>query len=286
MNLRQGAPARFNGSPKTRATSRVQAMGLKAIGEREFRDVLKRHFTPGRWKALSWPKKAFVWFCAAAGFAAVLLALTVVSNLSLSPFLDVMKTGGEFVTIEGTSARSPGLNGSFLTIALQTSRIECYRSQRRCTEARAAVLDNTLSADLVEYEVDSWTAASIVLRNDAPCASEVYTIDLNTTATSDFNKAAIGAGHLINKADPFCKRFARSADEWTIVYRMAFISTGSEADKRDHCRFGLFPRSSVIDCRGREPLAHAIALRRRHSDNPDSCLSIGYNPLRRVLYLS
>jgi hypothetical protein len=178
-----------------------------------FRAVLK-------WKTLTWPKKAFVWFCAAAALTAVLLAVTVVSNLyvdtqvpvSLSPFLDVIKTGDEFVTVQGTWTRSSGLNqSSSLAFPLQTSRIECYRSQRRCTEARASVSDNLLTSDLVEYDVDSWTAASIVLRNDAPCASEMYTIDLITKAVS-------GAGHLTNRQDPFCKRFAGSEDDWT--YRL------------------------------------------------------------------
>jgi hypothetical protein len=173
-----------------------------------------------QWKALTWFKKAFVWFCVAAGLTAVLLALTVVLNLyvdtrvpvGLSPFLDVIKTGDEFVTVTGTWTRSSGPNQSSLAFPLQTSRIECHRPQRRCTEARASVSETTLMSDLVEYDVDSWTAASIVLRNDDLCASEVFTIDLNTKAVS-------GAGHLINKDDPFCKRFAGSEDNWT--YRLS-----------------------------------------------------------------
>jgi hypothetical protein len=52
-------------------------------------------------------------------------------------------------------------------------------------------------SDLVEYDVESWNEASIVLRNDSLCVSEVFTIDLNTKAVS-------GAGHPINDSE-YCK---------------------------------------------------------------------------------
>lgn len=167
------------------------------------------------WAALSRPKKAFVVFCALASLAVVLFGLTVVLNLyvdaqvpvGLSPFTTVVKTGDNWVTAEGTWTRSGSTEGSSMENPLQTSRIECNKEQRRCTEARASVSGNVLIPELVEYEVESWSAAAIVLRLDDLCTTEVFTIDLNTKSVS-------GAGHRIKKDDAYCKLYGGSEESW------------------------------------------------------------------------
>ena len=172
------------------------------------------------WSTLSWPKKAFVAFCALTSLVVVLFALTAVLNLYVDTKVPVglglramvLKTGDNLVTAEGTWTRSGLTEGSSVAYPLQTSRIECNKEERRCTEARASVAGNLLTADLVEYDVDSWTAESIVLRNDAPCATEVFTIDLNTEAVT-------GAGHPINKGSDFCKVYGTKETSWN--YRLS-----------------------------------------------------------------
>jgi len=82
----------------------------------------------------------------------------------------------------------------------------------RCTEARACIAGNLLKSYLVDNDVESWTAESIVLRNDAPCATEVFTIDLNTEAVS-------GAGRLINKDSLHCKMYPVEEESWRYLWQ-------------------------------------------------------------------
>ena len=172
------------------------------------------------WATLTVPKKAFVAFSVLASLAVVLFGITVVLNLYVDTHVPVtlglramvMKTGDDLVTAEGTWTRSGLTEDSAMGYPLQTSRIECYRQKRRCTEARAYVSGHVLMSELVEYDVESWSPTTIVLRNDAPCATEVFTIDLNT-------KPVNGAVHLINKDGEFCKRYAGKEESWN--YRLS-----------------------------------------------------------------
>ena len=110
------------------------------------------------WATLGWPKKAFVAFCALASLAVILFGITVVMNLyvdtqvpvALSPFLDVIKTGGDWVDVGGTWTRSGSTEGSSIVhILCRPSKIACNRIERRCTEARAFVAGNVLMSELV-----------------------------------------------------------------------------------------------------------------------------------------
>jgi hypothetical protein len=167
------------------------------------------------WATLTSPKKVFVVFCVLASFAAALDGLTVVMNLYVDTQVPlglgvkamVIRTGDNLVTVEGTWTRSGPTEGSSMGYPLQTSRIECNKEERRCTEARASVGGTVLMSDLVEYDVESWTASSIVLRLDAPCATSVFTIDLNTNAVS-------GAGHATNNDTALCKMYPDKEESW------------------------------------------------------------------------
>jgi hypothetical protein len=170
------------------------------------------------WAKLNWLKRAFVVFCVFDSLAVALFGLMIVLNLyvdtlvpvSLYPFgPEVFETGENFVTVKGTWTRvgSLGGEGTALAFPLQTSRIDCEKLERRCIEARASVSGNVLVSDIEEYEVDSWTADSIVFRNDGPCATEVYTVDLHTHAVS-------GAGHVTNEQSSSCAFGDRSEKSW------------------------------------------------------------------------
>ncbi len=171
------------------------------------------------WATLSLPKKAFVIFCALASGVTVLFGVTVVLNLyvdtqvpvALGLRASVVKTGEDMVTAEGTWTRSGLTEGSAMGYPLQTSRIECNRQERRCTEAKAFVSDNALMTELVEYNVESWSATTIVFKNDGLCVTEVFTIDLKTESVN-------GVGHR-NKDQKFCNPFDSKEDNWN--YRLS-----------------------------------------------------------------
>jgi hypothetical protein len=175
------------------------------------------------WATITWPKRLFVVFCAMISLSAVLFGTLTVLNLYVDTQVPValglralvIKTGEDFVTAEGTWTRSGETLGSSIGFPLQTSRIQCNRQERRCTEARASVSGNTLVSELILYDVESWTPNSIVFRYDAPCATEVFTIDLNTEAVS-------GAGHTINEDAAFCKMRADNEHRWNYLLSDGF----------------------------------------------------------------
>ena len=171
------------------------------------------------WTQMSRVKRGLAVLCGVFLFGGLLLAAMTVMNLyvgtevpvALSPFMDVMKTGDDMVRVKGTWTRQGRTEKSSMAYPLQTSTIDCYRQEHRCTEARAYVSGNLLTSDLVEYDIKSWTKESIVLKNDGLCVSETYTIDLNTKAVS-------GAGHRVNGDTDYCKLSPAEETEWS--YRM------------------------------------------------------------------
>ncbi len=174
------------------------------------------------WATLTRARKLFVIFCGLFSAASILFGLVMLLNLyvdtkvrvSPGPFVDVIKTGDNLVTVEGTWTRTD-LTDDTIMNPLQTSKITCSKAENRCTEALASVSDSTLMSEIVDYDIQSWTPDAIVLRREFPCATELFTIDLNTKAVS-------GAGHRINENDLFCKSSSKSQNErstWT--YRLS-----------------------------------------------------------------
>jgi hypothetical protein len=167
------------------------------------------------WATFAALKKVFVVFCVLFSAAALLFGFVVIMNLyvdtnvpvALTPFVDVIATGDNLVTVSGTWMR-PDLVGDTIMNPLQTSKIECSKAENRCTEALASVSGNTLMADVVNYDIQSWTQDAIVLRRDSLCATELFTIDLNTKAVS-------GAGHRNNDYPMLCKTETSDKAEWT-----------------------------------------------------------------------
>jgi len=161
------------------------------------------------WSTMTLPKKVFVIFSGLATLLAILFSFTVVLNLYVERQIPVMlgarvmvtQLGNDFVQVRGTWTRE-GSNGegSKLGFPLQTSQINCYRSDNRCFEARASVSGNVLMTELVEYEVESWSNTTIVFKNEGLCASEVFTIDRKTESIN-------GVGRQLNTDNEYCKRF-------------------------------------------------------------------------------
>jgi hypothetical protein len=177
------------------------------------------------WATLTPLKKLFVAFCTLFTAAAVLVGVVAVMNLyidtkvpvGLSTFVDVVKTGDNLVTVTGTWTRTD-LTDDTIMNPLQTSRIECNKEENRCTEALASVSGTdtyVLMADVVNYDIQSWTQDAIVLHREYPCSLEVFTIDLNTNAVS-------GAGHRINDDWTLCKMDNNGKPEWAFQLSNGF----------------------------------------------------------------
>lgn len=156
------------------------------------------------WKALTRPNKALVVFCCACTALVLLGCIVTLLNgyvdrkvpVGIAGLMDFQKTGNDFLTVTGTWTRTD-LTDDSIAAPLQTSKIECDRATNQCLEAVASVSETTLMTDLVRYDIQSWTPDAIVLRKDDLCATEVFTIDLNT-------KAVTGAGHKTNEKTEYC----------------------------------------------------------------------------------
>ncbi|WP_263418414.1 hypothetical protein [Terriglobus albidus] len=156
------------------------------------------------WKSLSARKRGFVALCVVFCLVVVGVSIVWVEKLyvdsqvpvGMSTSLDLSQYG-DHVYVSGTWKRTD-LIGDTIASPLQTSKIECHKDENRCTEALASVSRSTLMAELVTYDIQSWTPDAIVMRRDYECATELFTIDLNT-------RAVTGAGHKTNQDQPGCK---------------------------------------------------------------------------------
>ena len=173
------------------------------------------------WSTLNRPKKLFVGFCCLGSAFFALVGIVWVLNIyvdrkvpvGMSSFQDFSSRDG-FVTVTGTWTRTD-LTDDTIANPLQTSKIECDKAANKCTEALASVSGTTLMTDLVYYDIQSWTADAVVMRNDDLCATEIFTIDLNT-------KAVTGAGHLTNQAQAFCASNHNDQSNWTLQLSNGF----------------------------------------------------------------
>jgi hypothetical protein len=163
------------------------------------------------WRVLSTFKKLFVVFCALFSVGVIFAGTIAVMNLyvdtkvpvALSPMFDVIKTGPYLVTVHGGTWKRTDLIDDTIMNPLQTSDISCNKLENRCVEAQAYVMTAGtgtagLGAEVSSYDIQSWTADAIAFRKDSECATELFTIDLNT-------KTVTGAGHPILGDYPWCK---------------------------------------------------------------------------------
>jgi hypothetical protein len=112
------------------------------------------------WVTLTRIRKLFVVFCVLVSVASIFFGVVMLLNLYVdtkvrvtpSPFVDVIKTGEDLVTVEGTWTRTD-LTDDTIANPLQTSKIQCSKAENRCTEALASVSESTLMSELVEYDI-------------------------------------------------------------------------------------------------------------------------------------
>jgi hypothetical protein len=170
-----------------------------------------------QWRNLNKPKKAIVLFCSAATAIAVLFELMVIMNLYVDTEVPVALAtrpkiikleNQQIVVAEGTWVRSGDTPGSAVAYPLQTSKIQCSKLENRCIETQAYVSGNLLETDMVTYDIQSWTADSIVFVNDSFCSLEIYSIDFNTEAVT-------GAGHPTHQDTPLCKLYPSGEKKWS-----------------------------------------------------------------------
>jgi len=174
------------------------------------------------WKTLTRPKKIFAASCWVCSALFVMVGIVWALNLyvdiqvpvGMSTFQDLTKTGDNLVTVTGTWTRTD-LTDDTIASPLQTSKIVCDRAANKCTEALASVSGTTLMVDSVDYEIQSWTADAIVMRKDDLCATEIFTIDLNT-------KAVTGAGHTDHETNAYCAGNHSEPKAWSLQLANGF----------------------------------------------------------------
>jgi len=173
------------------------------------------------WRALSRAKKLFIGFCCALCAFFALIGFTWILNVyvdrkvpvGISSFQDFTNRDG-YVMVTGTWTRTD-LTDDTIADPLQTSKIECDKTTNKCTEAKAYVTGTTLLTDLVSYDIQSWTPDAVVIRNDDLCATEIFTIDLNT-------KAVTGAGHSTHESDAYCASNHNDKKTWSFQLSNGF----------------------------------------------------------------
>ncbi len=146
------------------------------------------------WSIITWPRRLFV-VSALASIAVVGLGIGVELMgryvdlqvpVSLYPFSDfyqqqwessslsgetLVRTAEGRVSVHGTWTRD-GIEGGILD-PLQTSQINCDRTAGRCREAKASVSVgsvNLLNAELIEYEIESWSPTTVGFQARRPLA--------------------------------------------------------------------------------------------------------------------
>lgn len=178
-------------------------------------------------KVLAWReqnvfKKLFTVFCGLCVVVAIVFAVTSILLLdvsrkvpaSLPSGVTVFDSGG-FVSATGTWVRTD-LTDDTIANPIQTSEIDCYRSQGQCIQSTAYVSDGgLLGTEMDTFTVQKWTPDVVVYADVRACATTVYTIDLDTKVVS-------GAGSLTNQDSTPCKMNFESKDRWSLLLSNGF----------------------------------------------------------------
>jgi len=156
------------------------------------------------WATMPLRRKKLMVAGAVVGFVTAMSGVLTVFNLYVDAKIPVVLGYGAFVTEVGNNLVSATGTWTLqppakMDAPLQTSRINCYRERRRCTEAKAYVTSGKfLAADLTEYEIELWTDAVIVFKNRDYCVSTVITIDRRIKTVS-------GVGRFTNLDTRVCE---------------------------------------------------------------------------------
>jgi hypothetical protein len=161
------------------------------------------------------PKRLFVYFCYFICALTVLFlflgALNRHVDEKVPTYLGYEARVSEYdgyVSIEGTWVNGNSLDSKFNTYDQhQTSKIVCHKQKMSCAEAKAKILFGgsypSLSSEIIEYDIKTWTKNSIVFTDEKLCAETVFTVDLNSKTVNGVERFANNAP---NK--DFCKKDA------------------------------------------------------------------------------
>jgi hypothetical protein len=150
-------------------------------------------------ETLSKTKKAFAYFCYVFfGFNVLFLILFLLNiyvdyqvpvNLGSTAHVSSMQ---DYVAAEGTWISNKDIDEiPHYSTTLQTSKIVCTPYKKQCLESKAIVIRGTinlLSADIIEYDIVSWTQDTLIFKQSGICYDRIYTIDLNAKVVNGVEK--------------------------------------------------------------------------------------------------
>jgi hypothetical protein len=161
---------------------------------------------------LSGTKRYFVYFCyfftALTFLICIIVAMNNYADDKVPTYLGyksrIMQYGGS-VSIEGTWTNKDLLDSNTRIVSpLQTSKIVCNREKLSCIESRAMIIVGngkpSMSAEIFEYEVLSWTKNTIIYSEPNMCYETIFSVDLNS-------KSVVGVERFANNAPnkEYCK---------------------------------------------------------------------------------
>jgi hypothetical protein len=164
-------------------------------------------------QGLSKTKKLFYYFCFGFSGLTVLFCIIVLMNVYTdskvpaqlgykTSFIETENT----VIVEGTFTSASDLPDSLKNTILfpqQTSKIVCDKNEKKCFESKAMISHTGnspyLLADLIEYEITSWTKDNIVFVQRNLCFDSIFNLDLNSKILSGVEKYANNTSN-----DTFC----------------------------------------------------------------------------------
>lgn len=145
-------------------------------------------------ETLSKTKKAFAYFCYVFFGFNVLFLILFLLNIYVDYQIPVhMGTAHvistqDYVTAQGTWISNKSIDE---TSPYSTSKIVCTPYKKQCLESKASVSTKfitLLSAEIIEYDIVSWTKDTLIFKQSDFCYDHIYTIDLNAQVVNGVEK--------------------------------------------------------------------------------------------------
>jgi hypothetical protein len=149
-------------------------------------------------ETLSNTKKAFAYFCYVFFGFNILFLILVLLNIYVDYQVPVhlgtaqVYSAQDYVTAEGTWISKKGIDEApTYSSPLQTSKIVCRAYKKQCLESTASVSKGFITlllADIIEYDIVSWTPDTLIFKQSGSCYDQIYTIDLNAKVVNGVEK--------------------------------------------------------------------------------------------------
>jgi hypothetical protein len=153
-------------------------------------------------ETLSKTKKAFAYFCYVFFGFNVLFLILILLNIYVDYQIPVHMNTAQFysaqdhgyVKVRGTWISNKGVDETLTYSPLQISEIVCtqgYPYEKQCIESKASVsteLITVLTAEIIKYDIVSWTPDTLIFKQSGFCYDQIYTIDLNAEVVNGVEK--------------------------------------------------------------------------------------------------